>query len=268
MRPPHGRATRARPVELDSLRGSRRHVLEWIGAPNFESDLGAMVSEAGAVLTKEDDWRPIGLTDAREARVDAFAREYLGTELEDWSRLKLWWLGKQSISNTPNWDLVSTCKVESKTGLILVEAKANAGELKKKDRKSADETKPASIAQQESIEAAIRDADLALRRVWPNINISTRSHYQLANRLAFSWWLASNGIPVVLVYLGFLNDVGMKRPLLSHADWKKRFEAYAGGVFPPDATGVRLDIGGTPFWLLLRSRRVLSQSPLAPTSGF
>ena len=40
-------------------------------------------------------------------------------------QLKEWWLKRPLRANTPNWDLVSTCKIAGRDGLLLIEAKAH-----------------------------------------------------------------------------------------------------------------------------------------------
>ena len=47
----------------------------------------------------------------------------------DQAQLRDWWLAVKGGANTPNWDLASTCRVEGKRGLLLVEAKAHTREL-------------------------------------------------------------------------------------------------------------------------------------------
>jgi len=53
---------------------------------------------------------------------------------------------------------------------------------------------------------AISEARGALSNFDEGISISRDNHYQLSNRIAYTWKLASMGIPTILLYLGFLND--------------------------------------------------------------
>ena len=54
---------------------------------------------------------------------------------QDCKALGDWWLVVQSDdSRTPNWDIASTCTVDGRKGVLLVEAKAHNQELKVKDR--------------------------------------------------------------------------------------------------------------------------------------
>lgn len=105
------------------------------------------------------------------------------------------------------------------------------------------------------------------RQVEPRVNISSDSHYQLANRLAFTWRLATLGIPVVLVYLGFTGDEGIRnvgRPFSSDAGWQEAFREYADSSFPVDMLGKRFEFLGTPVWVVSKSRTVLSISAPPP----
>jgi len=66
-----------------------------------------------------------------------------------------------------------------------------------------------------------------------------------------NWKIASLGIPIVLVYLGFLNAVEMVdrgKTFESNAKWKACLMDYAKGVIPSDARGNRFEVAGTPVW--------------------
>ena len=94
--------------------------------------------------------------------------------------------------------------------------------------------------------------------------ISRDSHYQLANRLAFTWKLATLGIPVMLLYLGFTGDDGIRvagRPFADDADWRNAFNAYVSDAVPLSMFDRRLEVGSTPIWLVSRSRPVIEVSP-------
>ena len=84
-------------------------------------------------------------------------------------------------------------------------------------------------------------------------------HHQLSNRLAFTWKLAEMGIPVVLCFTG---DGGIRDAVWGDANWQEEvFEQYAGGVGAMSLFERRHELGGAPFWMLSRSRRVLQASP-------
>jgi hypothetical protein len=73
-----------------------------------------------------------------------------------------WWLAVRKRANTPNWDIASTATINGKEGLLLVEAKAHAAEIKMEGK--AAKGRAENHAQ---IEAAIREASAALNRVLP-----------------------------------------------------------------------------------------------------
>jgi hypothetical protein len=82
--------------------------------------------------------------------------------------------------------------------------------------------------------------------VLPGWSLSAHSHYQLCNRFAFAWKLASLGKPVVLVYLGFLNademsDQGL--PLKSADDWESLVRKHGHGVVPDEAWDTPIRVG-------------------------
>lgn len=94
--------------------------------------------------------------------------------------------------------------------------------------------------------------------------ISRDSHYQLSNRIAFAWKLASLGVPTVLVYLGFYGDEGIRdagEPFRDHAHWDETFASYAHTLVPSDLFNTRLDCGNAPTWFLVKARKVLEISP-------
>jgi hypothetical protein len=185
-----------------------------------------------------------------------------------WGDLRDWWLKHKRGANTPNWDIALGCTIEGRPGLILVEAKANWPELgtggKLLDPKASEKSRD----NHNQIGVAIDQACAGWKRIDPRVSIARDSHYQLANRLAFTWKLATLGIPVVLMYLGFLGDEGIRAdagaPFADDQDWQRAFSEYASGVVPLDLFGRRLDFGAAPVWLLSRSRPVLEQSPLLP----
>ena len=79
--------------------------------------------------------------------------------------------------------------------------------------------------------------------------ISARSGYK------WSWKLASLGIPVVLMYVGFLNAREMQdagEPLHSYDDWTNKMRSYCVDTVDKTCWNKRLDVDGTPLLPLLR----------------
>jgi hypothetical protein len=151
---------------------------------------------------------PRGYSHPEEARLDTFGLAVL-PDSRAWSALRPWWLAHEGGANTPNWDIAMSCEIEGRPGLVLVEAKANVPELGTAGKPLDAAASPASHDNHDRIGQAIAEANSGLRGIAPSISLSRNSHYQLCNRLAFSWKLASLGIPTVLVYLGFCGDHGI-----------------------------------------------------------
>lgn len=83
----------------------------------------------------------------------------------------------------------------------------------------------------------------------------------MSNRFAWSWRLTELGIPVVLVYLGFLRanemaDKGM--PFTDHAHWKRVVNEHSAPLFPVEVWDRSWTVNGQAFVPLIRSvERVL-----------
>jgi hypothetical protein len=167
-------------------------------------------------------------------------------------------------ANTPNWDIAAGCLIDDTPGLILVEAKANWPELGEGGKPQTSNASERSKDNHERVGKAIQEACTGWRQLDSRVDIKQSSHYQLANRLAFTWKLATLGIPVVLMYLGFTGDEGIRdagEPFKDDADWQRAFRQYADASIPADLFDRRLAFGSTPVWLLSRSQPVIEQSP-------
>lgn len=246
----HNRGSRPRCVLL--VDGTRHAVA---------ARLTALIGLANVTVSPHHFWMPCGkpvrMGDGWDDRPAAEARfdrddQFVGPEVR--RHLLDWWLSVVPGANTPNWDLVSTCRVEGKEGLLLVEAKAYRKELPKKG-KPEPSTKN-GWKNHEQIGSAIEQANAGLGSVTRGIwGLSRDDHYQLANRFAWSWKLAMLGVPVVLLYLGFLNANDMTRQnglFRTVDDWACALKDHARGFVDNSCWGNRLDVSGTPFWPLIR----------------
>ena len=172
-------------------------------------------------------------------------------------KLRKWWLSHGG--NTPNWDIASACRISGKQGLILIEAKAHENELSTQGKKLDNNASDNSQKNHKQIGGAIDEANRELQsEVGGEWNISRDSHYQLSNRFAWSWKLTSLGIPVVLVYLGFLRAYEMTDrgdPFHYLSEWKSVLETHAQGKVDNTVWGKCLYIGETrtPFIPLIRA---------------
>jgi hypothetical protein len=250
---------------LNFQRGSRKHILDWLelGSEPFRTSFNQLLAGCGAEVGKTDIWMPLDRDSPGEARLGFNG---LGVLTEDNQQdLTKWWLVHRSGANTPNWDFAAGASFNGRKGLILVEAKAHVGELetagKRPPKTNPDEEGyKRSKVNHEHIGIAIEQARNALESQVPGICISRDRYYQVSNRIAFAWKLASLSIPVVLVYLGFLNDTGMPHPFVDEERFKNVMCGYLSPVFPTAFLGKHFHCGQASMQIVLLSRTVLSPS--------
>lgn len=204
---------------------------------------------------KEEDgsWDKTPTIEAKLRKSDSLIPDDIQEQLQSW------WLAVSRGANTPNWDIASTCRINGERGLILVEAKAHEKELT--DPTNCGSTNPENI---EQISKAISEANCHLQAIcrlqletkhdW---SLSLWGHYQLSNRFAWSWKLASLGVPVVLVYLGFLDACDMDSPSTtlfnSKTEWKRVLKTYCKDKIDNACWEQRLHFNDTPFIPVIRS---------------
>jgi hypothetical protein len=201
-----------------------------------------------AQVSVEDSWQPRGLLEGDEARLGEAAAFLTADQRET---LTAWWLTVRERANTPNWDIVSTCQVHGRQGLVIVEAKAHRGEVHR------DGKGPGNSENDRCISAAVAAANDALGGAAAGWGLCTYTHYQLCNRFAWAWKVASLGVPVILVYLGFLDADEMGDGALPTPEaWRTCLLAHADGVVPPGAWDQRLPAGKSWFVPIIRAARV------------
>ena len=249
--------------ESGTYRGSRKHILDWVEAPSFLTDLTDMLKPLSVVIPTPAIFMPRGLHAPQEARLDASDSPFAVVH-DVQEQLQNWWLVHHRGANTPNWDLLVACQIEGRAGLVLVEAKANVPELKEEGKTKSPDASPDSRENHQRISSAIAEAREGFKKVGLDVQISVDSHYQLANRIAFMWKLATLGIPTVLVYLGFTGDDGIRdagMPFDNDDHWRVAFGGHTKAIIPKAMLdGERLDLGSAPAWLLVRGREVLQPS--------
>ena len=211
-----------------------------------------------ARVSVDDRWMPRGFSDREEAQLHK-AERLLGPSV--CKQLREWWFAKANPqSKSPNFDIASTCTIEDKRGVLLIEAKAHDQEL-------INETagKRLKVASSEGtlsnhrrigmvIDAACRGLESATSL---EFHISRDTHYQMSNRFAWSWKLTALGFPVVLVYLGFLNASEMRdkgsSPFPDRSVWKRVVKTHSDPLFPFEVWGRRWTCNGQAFVPLIRS---------------
>jgi len=202
-----------------------------------------------AVVQPSDVWRPRGFLDPKEPELFDTG-EFLPQDICD--EMLDWWLAIKKRARTPVWDIAATCTIPGyeRKGVLIVEAKAHSEELSKSGKQ------PGVKANHERIGGAIQEANSALNGVLTGWNLARDSHYQLSNRFAWAWKLSQLGIPVVLVYLGFLNAKEMEdegEPFGDARQWRDCLLDHAQGIVPEQAWESRLPMGKAPLIPLIRS---------------
>ena len=169
---------------------------------------------------------------------------------------------------TPNFDIASTCTIDGAPGILLVEAKAHHTELMNETagRPLTDDDSTGRKANHATIGAAIESARVGLAAATQlNWQISRDTHYQMSNRFAWSWKLTELGIPVVLVYLGFLKASDMSKPgEVPFADagaWEALVRSHSAPLFPGRVWNRRRSVNGVPFIPLMRSLELPLEHP-------
>jgi hypothetical protein len=227
--------------------------------------LTELVGIAGVSVSPNDCWMPTGipvlvapgewdLGPAQEAKLGE-AEGFLSPEHRQ--QVTGWWLEVVARANTPNWDVASTCRIGDKPGLVLVEAKAHGAELS-----SAAKPKPRTSNGEKNdrrTRAAMAEANGALNRILPGWRLSCDSHYQMANRFAWTWKLASMGVPVVLMYLGFTQTREMAdrgEPFADGTAWEKTVREHSAAIAPSSVWDNPMRVGDASVTCCIRSTEI------------
>lgn len=238
---------------MRTFKGSQSAMLELIDSGKHFTEFEKIINQINVQFSKSEVYMPKGSENHKEAELKDFLKNTIWSGLGD--MIRDWWLEEiRSGTRTPNWDFVSTCTINEQTGLLLVEAKAHWNELKADDRAGA---KPNS-KNLFKIRSAIREAREEINKVTAplSISISIDRCYQLSNRVAHAWWLANQGVPVILLYLGFLNRTEMSKNgkiFEDNNEWQKCFQAYASNVGADSFINNEINCGKSKFKLLCRS---------------
>lgn len=254
---------------LDNLkekerRGSkpRCHLLTHGSRDAVAARLTALVTPFASV-SPSDSWMPEGFDNVKEATLPE-ANRLLPLDVR--AALKRWWLAVETRNRrTPCWDIASTCTIGARPGILLVEAKAHHNELTKESagkvlRTDASED---SLRNHSSIHAAIQGANIALTGCtglhWA---LSRDWNYQMSNRFSWAWKLAELGVPVVLVYLGFLNANEMSdqgAPIVDSAEWRLLVTRHGKQLFPESVWDQRWSCSGNELVPLIRAVEISLQ---------
>jgi hypothetical protein len=241
----------------------RCHLLTCGAKDEVAQRLTMLIKDFGEVLAT-DLWMPDGFSQCDEAQLHTAERIIPDPKLR--ASLLNWWLAVPGArrTTTPNWDIASTCSVLGKRGLLLIEAKAHDAELRNEERGKplgAEDGKGVSIDSRRNhvkIGACIQDASLALsgqtQLAWA---LSRDWNYQMVNRFTWAWKLTELGIPVILVYLGFIGCEEMRkgsaqRPIRDKEDWQQMVLVHSQPLFPREIWNQEWHVHGQPFIPLIR----------------
>jgi hypothetical protein len=163
-------------IREKELRGSRIRCIMFTGMPRYRvaDFLTDIVKPFSEVHDAIDFWMPRGFKSPDEAELSKNLG-FLNTEQRE--NILGWWLKRQKGAKTPNWDIVSTCSIDKRGGLILVEAKLYDKELNEND--SCGASNQENLAQ---IDKALREANVGLGTLATKWGLSKDTHYQISNR--------------------------------------------------------------------------------------
>ena len=238
-------------------RRSRKHVLDWIGCASFRHTVNDLLGSTGVTINSRDIHRPVGHGDGVEFELPDFCWCFRPRwKVHDC--LRSWWCPSSQLnkgSRTPLWDLISTCTVLGRKGLLLVEAKTHEGELVWKSHQAR--------INHDHVRTAVANISHLLTTVsGAKVSLDVDNDYQLAVRVAWATFLASKGIPVALLYLGFTGDSTTPDFLRDDAHWQRSMGAYMLGKLPLTLPEKWLRFpGGGLFSFVIRSRPVLEIRP-------
>lgn len=239
-------------------RGSkaRCHIITHGDRAEVARKLTDLVGDNRVVVRDNDHWLPRGFDDIREAQLDK--EESLLPDNDAAMRLKKWWLKVPKNARTPNWDIASTCSIDGTPGLLLVEAKAHSNEVSEAGKQKSGVSEN-SKANRESILNALAEANTGLNALLNGFALSADSNYQVANRFAWSWKLASMGIPTVLAFLGFLDAPEMTdrgSVFTDYESWANELMGHTHNTVPSEFWNRWWSVADTPLLVRITARSV------------
>jgi len=246
-----------RKLEPKARRGSkaRCHLLTHGDKEQVSQRLTDLIARWGLV-SGIGRWMPQGFENQAEAQLgrgDVLLDPVIGNLLVNW------WLAVSLRARVPNWDIASTCTIDGRKGLLLIEAKAHDEELRfeRAGKKQETEATKNSLRNRIRIAQCISKTNQKLTEdtnlTW---SLSIEDHYQISNRFAWAWKLTELGMPVILVYLGFLhsnemNDRGI--PFTDSETWNQLVMSHSKPLFPPEIWNRQWTVSGQAFIPLIRS---------------
>jgi hypothetical protein len=229
--------------------------------------LNQLLTGSGATIAAAPFPQPAGRRNKADWQ-EYYVEQYLTSRpIPGWSQSmpSAWWVN--GGGTRPTWDLLCHVEVNAQPGILLVEAKAHQGELHWPGKRLDPSASVLSNQSHAQIARCIVEANSALSRSCGGVfNLSACSHYQLANRMAYAWKLANLGLPVVLMYLGFIGDTYFKGDYIRDDwHWQRVMGGYLQGVIPQQFPEQAHPVGGSgSVRFLVRSYSVQSVSIAPP----
>jgi hypothetical protein len=241
-------------------------MLDLVSSSSFEAITNQLLNGTGGILADpclrhprgrggKQDWTELDL----EEYLKAFPIPGGLTIDPEW-----WFPYKNAVNRRPTWDLVCHVHVDGKPGILLVEAKAHVSELSEQDKKSPPNPKsPRSRANDCSVRLRLCEASLALSNIGlGQFHLSADNHYQLSNRLAYLNKVAGEGVPTILMYLGWLKSPDWPDdPIRDAKHWRDLVEGYVKAIAPSNFIGkLHQKSGGGSMQMVVRCLEASSVS--------
>jgi hypothetical protein len=262
-------------LKKNQQRGSKPRCHLFMKGPREEvaQRLTSLIELWGEVKADKSFWMPDGFDKCEEAQLHK--AEAIISDAKAREKLFNWWLAVPNATSTttPNWDISSACVIHGMPGILLIEAKAHDAELRNEERGKplgVDDSKEVSLDSRRNhlrIGCSIQEAAIALSdQTKLNWALSRDCCYQMSNRFAWAWKLTELGMPVILIYLGFLDCEEMgdgtdQRPIVSQSYWQQLVEAHSQPLFPREVWNKEWQVHGQSFIPLVRTYRQLLDVP-------
>lgn len=160
--------------------------------------------------------------DPTERELKTYLKEK-GFVSEKITSISKWW-----PNSGPVWDYVCQAKFNGADGLILLEAKAHKSETNKAKKAEPDRDKVKDLKKAENNHTTIeQNINKELAQLRGVDNVTYEGFYQVANRIAYANKARQVfGMPILLVFLGFIGDKSFKDSW-KHADqWKNEILSH------------------------------------------
>ena len=220
-------------LDPDKFHLSRKLILKFASSRNYLFTINSLIKKVNARITKEDIRMPNPPFDSNEADDNAIAKLlclYCGADPDS-----IWWRNILRSYSSQSWDFISTCTIDGKKGILLVEAKAKKGEMKlvAKKKKNYDFSQP----------------NKELNELIPGVELSNEKCPQLSNHIAHAWAMSKQDMPVILLYLGFCYDHG-RNAFKTPQEYKSSFKKHIRSIGADKLLDLKISDERTSFTFL------------------